>query len=628
MAEAATIPLHFRALSEIEMRLSVGQLLTALFALILVVVISQGIYAITALNSIEDGGRSIVEKRVPSFVLMGQLNADAGDVRIAQAAYISASVLAKNGSGQKEKFGKLITDSVEKLEKDRKAYEPLMLDQGDRDLYAAFSKSWSESEKHWSQVKTMADAGQFDEARELFIGKSFEAYNKAGDNIQAAVDDLNGNVKDEGAANGQAIENTKAVTYLALTAAILIGLGAAIINSVRIVRPLNRITHSMQVLSSGDTNGETLYKDRKDEIGAMAAALQVFKDGILRNRDLEREAETARKQAETDRVRLNQEAEAAAQKKLQAATAALGSGLKRLAAGDLGFELTEPFAPEFDALRLDLNSAVAQLGSTIATVAESAEAINNGSREVSQSTGDLSNRTEQQASSLEETAAALDQITVNVSNSSKRVEEARNVAKDANSSAVRSGQVVHEAISAMQRIEQSSNQISNIITVIDEIAFQTNLLALNAGVEAARAGEAGRGFAVVATEVRELAQRSAKAAREIKELINKSSAEVETGVRQVQETGDVLKAIEHHVTTINGLMDAIATSSREQSVGLSEVNTAVNQMDHVTQQNAAMVEETSAASASLAQESVRLQQLVSRFTLGRGGRGAEVRRAA
>ncbi|HBF30827.1 HAMP domain-containing methyl-accepting chemotaxis protein [Rhizobium sp.] len=610
------------------MRLSVGQLLTALFALILVVVISQGIYAITALNSIEDGGRSIVEKRVPSFVLMGQLNADAGDVRIAQAAYISASVLAKNGSGQKEKFGKLITDSVEKLEKDRKAYEPLMLDQGDRDLYAAFSKSWSESEKHWSQVKTMADAGQFDEARELFIGKSFEAYNKAGDNIQAAVDDLNGNVKDEGAANGQAIENTKAVTYLALTAAILIGLGAAIINSVRIVRPLNRITHSMQVLSSGDTNGETLYKDRKDEIGAMAAALQVFKDGILRNRDLEREAETARKQAETDRVRLNQEAEAAAQKKLQAATAALGSGLKRLAAGDLGFELTEPFAPEFDALRLDLNSAVAQLGSTIATVAESAEAINNGSREVSQSTGDLSNRTEQQASSLEETAAALDQITVNVSNSSKRVEEARNVAKDANSSAVRSGQVVHEAISAMQRIEQSSNQISNIITVIDEIAFQTNLLALNAGVEAARAGEAGRGFAVVATEVRELAQRSAKAAREIKELINKSSAEVETGVRQVQETGDVLKAIEHHVTTINGLMDAIATSSREQSVGLSEVNTAVNQMDHVTQQNAAMVEETSAASASLAQESVRLQQLVSRFTLGRGGRGAEVRRAA
>ncbi|WP_420360664.1 methyl-accepting chemotaxis protein [Agrobacterium vitis] len=268
------------------------------------------------------------------------------------------------------------------------------------------------------------------------------------------------------------------------------------------------------------------------------------------------------------------------------------------------------------------------MGSTISTVATSANAISDGSREVSQSADDLSKRTEQQAASLEETAAALDQITVNVSNSSRRVEEARGVAKEANSSAVHSGQVVGEAISAMQRIEHSSNQISNIITVIDEIAFQTNLLALNAGVEAARAGEAGRGFAVVATEVRELAQRSAKAAREIKELINKSTQEVENGVRQVQETGEVLKAIEQHVTTINGLMDAIATSSREQSVGLSEVNTAVNQMDQVTQQNAAMVEETSAASANLAQESVRLQQLVSRFIVPGGSRSVDNRYAA
>nr|WP_281517736.1 methyl-accepting chemotaxis protein [Ferranicluibacter rubi] len=197
-----------------------------------------------------------------------------------------------------------------------------------------------------------------------------------------------------------------------------------------------------------------------------------------------------------------------------------------------------------------------------------------------------------------------------------RTNEAREVASHANKSASRSGEVVAEAVTAMGRIEHSSSQISSIIGVIDEIAFQTNLLALNAGVEAARAGEAGRGFAVVAQEVRELAQRSAKAAKEIKDLIRNSTAEVESGVKLVRDTGDVLKTIEAHVIEINGHMEAIATSAREQSTGLAEVNIAVNQMDQVTQQNAAMVEETSAAGSTLASESARLRELISHFTLG------------
>jgi methyl-accepting chemotaxis protein len=607
---------------ELVMRISLGQLLTSLFAVILMVVVGQGVYAVTSLNTILDGTNQIVDKRVPSFILMGQLNANLGDIRIAQSSVLNAD------PSRKDEFAGILKEAELTLAKDRKSYEPLMVDQGDRDLYAAFSKDWAQSEALWQQVKTLADNGKQDEAKKLFFGDALTMFNKSGSDIQAAVDDLAGNAKDEGAASVDSITLAKTVTYVALALALFIGISAALTSNFSVVRPIKRMTDNMRTLSSGDTSGDVPYKSRKDEIGAMAAALQVFKDGILRNRALEAEAETARQKAESDKLRLQQEAEAAAQKKLQEATAGLASGLKRLAAGDLGFELKEPFSPEFDALRLDLNAAVSQLGSTIATVSGSANAISNGSREVSQSADDLSKRTEQQAASLEETAAALDQITVNVTNSSKRVEEARGVAKEANSSAVRSGHVVNEAISAMQRIEQSSNQISNIISVIDEIAFQTNLLALNAGVEAARAGEAGRGFAVVATEVRELAQRSAKAAREIKDLINKSTDEVENGVRQVQETGEVLKAIEVHVNTINGLMDAIATSSREQSVGLSEVNTAVNQMDQVTQQNAAMVEETSAASANLAQESVRLQQLVSGFIVPGGERSFDSRRAA
>ncbi|THF47537.1 HAMP domain-containing methyl-accepting chemotaxis protein [Allorhizobium terrae] len=604
------------------MRISLGQILTSLFAVILVVVAGQGVYAIRSLGTIEESNHQIVEKRVPSFIIMGQINANLGDIRVAQGNYLTAD------KSLQAEFGKDLSEAYADLAKNRKAYEPLMVDQGDRDLYNAFSKDWEAAEQYWQNIKTLAASGQQEKAETLFFGDSLKLYNKAGDDIQAAVDDLSGNVKDEGASTIESISLATTVTYAALVLAILISVSAAIISAVRVVRPLKVMTGNMRTLSSGDTSGEVPFKSRKDEIGDMAAALQVFKDGILRNRALEAEAESARHKAEAEKLRLQQEAEAAAQRKLQEATAGLASGLKRLAAGDLNFELNEPFSAEFDALRLDLNSAVSQLGSTIATVAGSAGAINDGSREVSQSANDLSKRTEQQAASLEETAAALDQITVNVTNSSKRVEEARGVAKEANSSAVRSGHVVNEAINAMHRIEQSSNQISNIITVIDEIAFQTNLLALNAGVEAARAGEAGRGFAVVATEVRELAQRSARAAREIKELITNSTAEVENGVRQVQETGDVLKAIEVHVTTINGLMDAIATSSREQSVGLSEVNTAVNQMDQVTQQNAAMVEETSAASASLAQESTRLQQLVSRFIIPGSQGSAAMRRAA
>jgi methyl-accepting chemotaxis protein len=372
----------------------------------------------------------------------------------------------------------------------------------------------------------------------------------------------------------------------------------------------------MRKLAAGDTSSFILQTARKDEIGQMAGAVETFRKAAISNKRLEAEAEALRMQAEADRMRLTSEAEVTAQERMREATSSLALGLKRLAAGDVSFELTEPFAADFESLRHDLNAAVAQLSGTLRSVAQSTNSIDTGTREISRSADDLSKRTEQQAASLEETAAALDQITANVSNSSKRADEARAVAVQANASAAQSGKVVANAVDAMQRIEQSSKQISSIIGVIDEIAFQTNLLALNAGVEAARAGEAGRGFAVVAQEVRELAQRSAKAAKEIKDLISTSTSEVESGVKLVRDTGGALRTIEEYVVTINHHMDAIATSAREQSTGLAEVNTAVNQMDQVTQRNAAMVEETNAASASLASEAGRLHELISQFNFG------------
>jgi methyl-accepting chemotaxis protein len=416
--------------------------------------------------------------------------------------------------------------------------------------------------------------------------------------------------------NSQAVfSSSLTVTFLAIASCIVV-IGLSIWFALTsIAKPIQNITFAMKKLADGDSITAIPYDGRADEIGEMATAVEVFRANAVANLRLEQEADANRSLTEEQRHQ-KAAADRARAEEMAQATTGLGKGLKHLASGDLTFQLSQPFAPAFEALRSDFNAAVGQLSETLRAVAEATSGIDTGSKEVSASADDLSKRTEQQAAALEETAAALDQITVNVANSSKRADEARKVAVLANESAAQSGKVVANAVDAMQKIEQSSNEISNIIGVIDEIAFQTNLLALNAGVEAARAGDAGKGFAVVAQEVRELAQRSAKAAKEIKDLIRNSSIEVQSGVKLVSETGAALKTIESYIVTVNQHMNSIATSAREQSVGLAEVNTAVNQMDQVTQQNAAMVEETSAAGATLANESGRLRELISQFQLG------------
>ncbi|ADG11989.1 PAS domain S-box protein [Caulobacter segnis] len=293
----------------------------------------------------------------------------------------------------------------------------------------------------------------------------------------------------------------------------------------------------------------------------------------------------------------------------------IARALERLAANDLSYRMTGSIDAQFARVRDDFNGAVTALDETIGAVATATQNVAGGANEISVASDDLSRRTEQQAASLEETAAALDQITATVGRSAEGAKRASTAASDARVDAARSGDIVGEAVSAMDGIESSSAQINQIIGVIDEIAFQTNLLALNAGVEAARAGEAGRGFAVVAQEVRALAQRSADAAKEIKVLIANSSAQVERGVKLVGDTGRALNAIVGKVSEIDTLIGEIAQSSREQATGIREVNVAVNQMDQVTQQNAAMVEEATAAAANLRVEAEHLERLIARFNV-------------
>ncbi len=391
------------------------------------------------------------------------------------------------------------------------------------------------------------------------------------------------------------VENTSlsAPIIVALLASLLAFLNYRLISS-----PLKRLAEGTAQLAAGN-HDVVIETGGRDEIGRMAQAMQVFRQAALDNQHLEAEAAEARKKSEEDRHAAQQRAEAEAAEKLRIATAGLADGLKRLAAGELAFQLTEPFSSEFEALRQDFNQSIRQLNVTLSRITDSIGTMETGTQEIASGTDSLSKRTEQQAASLEETAAAVDEITANVMNSTKRTEQARDVAMQANTSAQTSSDVVAQAEEAMRKIEASSQQISNIIGVIDEIAFQTNLLALNAGVEAARAGEAGKGFAVVAQEVRELAQRSAQAARRSRHLSRTPPTRCRAVSTWCARRAKHCEKSAPSSPKFNTHMDAIAISAKEQSTGLAEVNQAVNSMDQTTQQNAAMVEESNAASAAL-----------------------------
>ncbi|MFC5756175.1 methyl-accepting chemotaxis protein [Rhizobium sp. GCM10022189] len=581
-----------------------------IFSLIAVLFALSAYISIRGLNTFNENANHFATSFLPGVSKAMDIQIARYSLRGSYGDYVMGR--AENGQDSYEKKIKSKQGDLLKAVAD---YKEQVDTDAEREAFAKIDDAASKYAAAGDQLISLVKAGDKEKALKVFQ----EDIGPIADDLAASVDKV---VKfNKSAAADAAEENTAEFNQTLTLLSVILGVsallvcGAAYFGIAGIANAISRITGSMRALAGGDTQVKVADMERSDEIGEMAKAVEVFRQAAIENTNLQAEAERNRMQAEADRARLTREAEAAAQARLNEATAGLASGLKRLAGGDLGFQLTEAFAPDFEPLRHDLNGAVMQLADTMKSIASSAGAIDSGTREIGSGADDLSRRTEQQAASLEETAAALDEITVNVSNSSKRADEARQVAIQANESATRSGMVVANAIDAMQRIEQSSNQISNIIGVIDEIAFQTNLLALNAGVEAARAGEAGKGFAVVAQEVRELAQRSAAAAKEIKDLIRNSSVEVQGGVQLVRETGDALKTIENLIVSINQHMDAIATSSREQSTGLSEVNSAVNQMDQVTQQNAAMVEETNAASATLAAEAERLRDLIANFKL-------------
>ncbi|MEM1360124.1 MAG: methyl-accepting chemotaxis protein [Pseudomonadota bacterium] len=436
---------------------------------------------------------------------------------------------------------------------------------------------------------------------------------------------------------------------------------ASVFIAASVTRPMRKITERMNALSEGDSASEIPGVKRRDEFGSMGTCLEVFRASLIENakraeeekarikedaakaerereekaqreaEEKEREAAEEQKRREAEELEeaknraLQQEKEAENARRMeeqQSIVSALANSLRAVANGELVTRIETPFPSGYDQLRVDFNEAISSLSKTIGSITVDAAEIHNRGSEITSSAEEVARSSEQSAATLEETAAALEQLTSSVAQAASGAKEADRIVTEAAEKAERSGNVVQQTVSAMGEIESSSEKISKIIHVIDDIAFQTNLLALNAGVEAARAGDAGRGFAVVASEVRALAQRSSEAAGEINSLISESGTHVKQGVSLVGEAGQTLEDIAASVSEIAKHVTDIAHSANEQATGISEINTAVNQLDGATQRNTAMFQDTLSASQSLTKIAQALTVEVAQFDTGDDARAS------
>nr|WP_281392397.1 methyl-accepting chemotaxis protein [Sphingobium jiangsuense] len=565
--------------------------MAAAFIMLLALLAAIGLFAIMKIGEVNQLSSIMRTRTLPATQLVGDLHAYTSQYRIQQSGHITAQT-----PEAKDKAEKMLRNADKAIQGMMHDYEPLLATREQKALFADLKKNWAEYSQLTDRMVALSNAGD-PAANDMFDGEALDMFYTVEDDLLQLIDLSSKNGAAISAQSEKIYDESRMMVIGAVIFGLIAALGLAAMLMHTIAKPVKLMAAAVARLVDGDLSVEVPGLKRKDELGSLARALDSFKALFA--------ADKERAEAEAERAR-----------ETQLTITAIGDGLSALANGRLTHRVDENATGPLAKLHNDYNDAVSRLRDAMAEIVEGCNIIRMGTTEIAQASSDLSLRTEHQAEALAHTSKTLGEFTDSVKVAADNARQTSSRLAVARSSAEKVDETAKQAIVAMRNIEASSKEMNEIISTIDGLAFQTNLLALNAGVEAARAGESGAGFAVVASEVRHLAQRSAEAANSIRQLVATSGAQISHGVSLVENSGEALRQIVTEVTEVSDLMDQIASAAARQAAGLSEISETVTSMDTTTQQNAAMVEESTASSRNLNSEMERLVDQLSFFELG------------
>ncbi|MFY7836473.1 MAG: methyl-accepting chemotaxis protein [Novosphingobium sp.] len=564
----------------------------AAFALLLAATAAMGLFAVAKIGQVSAIAAEQRTVWIPGAETLGDIHAFTSQYRLKQGELVSAPSPDAMARSQK-----MLRNARSAIDGGLADYEKLVVAPEQKSAVSAMKQAWAALTAQDETLQSMALSGDTTGAQAMHESEGLDTFYTLEDAILTAID-ANKKAADAVATRAESIgASARKFTFAALGLTLLAALVMLALLIRSIARPVVKMSEAVSRLVDGDHAVNVPGLARNDELGQLARALDRFRDVFA--------SDHARAEAEASRAR-----------ETQVTIDAIGDGLTALAEGNLTFRVPENGSGALAKLHVDYNAAVASLERVLSKIVEGCNTIKLGTNEIASASNDLAMRTEQQATSLAETSLTLSEFTTSVKTTAENARQTSARLSNARNTADGVGDTANRAIAAMRSIEASSREMAEIVGVIDGIAFQTNLLALNAGVEAARAGDAGKGFAVVATEVRALAQRSADAAKSIRDLIGKSTEEVSGGVALVESSGEALRQIVTEVSAVSELVDAIAEAAGQQAAGIADISGMVGSMDSFTQQNAAMVEESSAGTRNLSAETLALVDQLARFRLG------------
>jgi len=565
--------------------------LLAAFAVLLAVMGAIGAFSLTKIGAVNDVAMEMRDRALPASQMIGDIHAYTSQLRIKQRDHLEATAPER-----KAKQEKLIRNARNAIDDLMSKYEPLLSSAEQRTAFDKLKTDWAAYITQTDQMLSLSNAND-PAALDMYNAEALEGFYTVEDDI-LQLTELNSKSVEALSAKSSAIyAQARKMDLGAIGAGLAIAVVMLLVLMRTVARPLTKMSEAVSKLVEGDLAVEIPCVGRRDELGRLAKALDSFKALF--------EADQERGRVEADRAR-----------ETQGTIDEIGRGLAALAEGDLEFRVREDATGPLAKLHLDYNNAVSQLTNVLRDIISGCNIIRDGTGEIAQASDDLSQRTEHQAESITLASKALGEFSGSVKHAADNARQTSTRLGVARTSAASVDETAKRAVVAMRAIEASSKEMTDIIATIDGLAFQTNLLALNAGVEAARAGPSGAGFAVVATEVRHLAQRSAEAAGSIRNLVTTSSQQISEGVNLVESSGDALQQVVSEVTLVAGLVDEIAGETAKQAQGIAEISEMMASMDNVTQQNAAMVEESTASARNLSSETVRLTGKLAMFRLG------------